>query len=573
MRQEITKLLEIGAIRKCKFSEDHFLSPIFLVPKPNGTWRFILNLKKFNSFVQTFHFKMEDIRTAIKLLFPNFFMAKIDLKDAYLMIPLDESSTKFFRFLFEDEFYEFLVTPFGFCEAPRIFTKLMKVAVNFLRQKGFTIVVYLDDILCIGSTYDECLKTAKATLEFLQSLGWLINWEKSFLTPSKTCEFLGLVLNSEKMVLELPLAKKQNLAEIIEKFSLLNHCQIQEFASFLGKLVAACPAIRYSWVYTKFFERQKFQALLANNNNYEGKMYLPKYLQSDFDWWKKSILTGFQPIQNSNFDFELFTDASLSGWGASLVNGKTNGSWNADEASLHINMLELLAILYALKSFFNNKSDIRILLRVDNTTAIAYVNKMGGIQYPNLNSVARQIWQWCEARNIWIWATYIKSSENIEADKQSRVKNIDTEWSLNSHAFSKITKTFGFPDIDLFASRCNNKCYQFCSRYPDPDCFQVDAFSISWSQYFFYAFPPFALILRMLRKIIEEKSEGIVVVPCWPAQPWFPLFKKLIVGNPITFDPDDKLLLSPYSRSPHPLAQNLSLIVAVLSGRRMCYKD
>lgn len=64
---------------------------------------------------------------------------------------------------------------------------------------------------------------------------------------------------------------------------------------------------------------------------------------------------------------------------------------------------------------------------VDNTTAISYVNKLGGIQYPNLNSVAHQIWQWCEAKKIWVWAIYIESSENVAADKQSRVKNIDTE--------------------------------------------------------------------------------------------------------------------------------------------------
>lgn len=109
-------------------------------------------------------------------------------------------------------------------------------------------------------------------------LGWLENWKKSTLTPNEKCEYLGLVLNSENIVLELPLAKRQKLSEIIEQFNRLNHCQIQEFASFLGKSIAACPAIRYSWVHTKFFERQKFQALLANNNSYQDKISLPKHL-------------------------------------------------------------------------------------------------------------------------------------------------------------------------------------------------------------------------------------------------------------------------------------------------------
>lgn len=111
--------------------------------------------------------------------------------------------------------------------------------------------------------------------------------------------------------------------------------------------------------------------------------------------------------------------------------------------------------MLALKSFAKGYNGSEILLRIDNTTAVAYVNKMGGIQHPNLHKIAKEIWQWCEARNIWITASYIKSGDNVVADRESRIKNIDTEWELADHAFRQVVEKFGHPEIDLFATRNN----------------------------------------------------------------------------------------------------------------------
>lgn len=60
---------------------------------------------------------------------------------------------------------------------------------------------------------------------------------------------------------------------------------------------------------------------------------------------------------------------------------------------------------------------------------------MGGIKYPKLNAITRKIWQWCEERKLWLFASYIASKENVEADWASRTVNIDTEWELAPWAF------------------------------------------------------------------------------------------------------------------------------------------
>ena len=149
---------------------------------------------------------------------------------------------------------------------------------------------------------------------------------------------------------------------------------------------------------------------------------------------------------------------------------------------------------------------------------------MGSIQFEHLHNITKEIWQWCERRRIIVFASYINTKDNYEADQLSRMKFQDTEWELNEDAFSQITHYFGYPEIDLFASRSNAKCPRYITWKNDPDAYAVDAFTISWKNKLFYAFPPFSLITKTMQKIINDKANGIVVVPYWPTQPWFPVF-------------------------------------------------
>lgn len=118
---------------------------------------------------------------------------------------------------------------------------------------------------------------------------------------------------------------------------------------------------------------------------------------------------------------------------------------------------------------------------------------MGGTRSRDLNEITRQIWEWCRTRGIWIFAEYVASKEN-STDEGSRVCNLDTEWQLADFAFHKIVNKFGFPSIDLFASRINTKCKKYCSWERDPDAFAINALTINWKNDFWFAFPPFSLI-------------------------------------------------------------------------------
>lgn len=563
MNSLIKTLLEIDAISKCKNEDGQFLSNVFLVPKPNGKYRFILNLKELNTFVANEKFKMEDLRTAINLLTPGAYMTSIDLKDAYYSVPIHPSCRKFLRFTWNGNLYEFNCLPFGLCTAPRIFTKIMRVVSRHLRKQGIALVTYLDDILTISSNFKISEQNTNYILKLLFKLGFNINFDKSHLTPSTNIKFLGFMLDTCSMSIALPSEKRESLRRKCHAFIQQDKCTILALAEILGHMVAASPAIPYALLYTKRLEREKFLALSTNSDNYHAIIKITDHMKEDLAWWYETLAKNFVTIRQDSFDLEIFSDASLQGWGASSNGQSTGGSWSVEEACMHINYLELVAAYYALRCYAKDMQNKQILMFIDNTTAISYINKMGSIQHPHLYEITRRIWQFCERHKLWVYANYIPSKENIEADRESR--NIETEWCMSEAAYFKICKEFGSPDIDLFASKSTHKCQRYCSWRPDPYAFHVNAFTLEWKTISFYAFPPFNIISRVLRKIKHDKAEGIVVAPLWESQPWFPIFISLIKAGPIILKPNPKLIMND-SRS-HPLWRKLHLIVAVLSGK------
>ena len=89
------------------------------------------------------------------------------------------------------------------------------------------------------------------------------------------------------------------------------------------------------------------------------------------------------------------SDASQLGWGAAYVESRTGGAWSAQEQS---NCLELLAATLAVKTFLKEASGISVLLQLDNVTAVAKINNMGGTVSSQLTELAKELWMWAPTR-------------------------------------------------------------------------------------------------------------------------------------------------------------------------------
>lgn len=563
--QAVIKLLTTGAIEKCKDEKCQFVSTIFTVPKSDGGYRLVLNLKKLNEFIHAPHFKMEDIRTAITLLYKDAYMAVVDQKEAFHRIPIDKNSRKYLRFRWKSQLYQYTCVPFGLSLAPYLFTKIMKPVLAELRSRGYESISFLDDALLLASSKPLCSKNIKETQKLFIKLGLEVNILKSQLSPSHQVRYLGFFLNSNSMTIILPKEKQQQLKQKCENI-MVSKPSIHDVAVLIGKLVAASFAINYSPLYIKQLEMEKCKALIKAKGNYDTVMVLSEEAQQDIKWW---ISTLNQNIVYRRlavpFSMTMITDASKTGWGASYEGNKAKGSWSVYQKSLHINTLELLAVYYAILSLVK-ESDIKILLRIDNTTAISYVNRYGGCRTTQCHSIAKLIWQLCESKSILLHATYVNTKENI-ADPLSREAHDNTDFMLGRKYFAKICDTFFVPNIDLFASYLTNQCHRYVSYFPDPFSENVDAFSIKWEESF-YAFPPFNLLPKVLQKIETDKSSGIVVAPYWTTQPWFPRYAKMANNKFLIFKPNSNLLFCPHSNRSHSLSKRLTLVCGVLSGNQ-----
>lgn len=90
--------------------------------------------------------------------------------------------------------------------------------------------------------------------------------------------------------------------------------------------------------------------------------------------------------------------------------------------------------------------------------------------------------------------------------------------------------------------------------------------TISWKDLSFYAFPPFSLVVKVLKKVKNDQAKGILMVPNWQGQPWFPVFHQMLIAEPFFVGPNKELLLSS-TRQLHPLWRKLILVAGLISGK------
>lgn len=230
---------------------------------------------------------------------------------------------------------------------------------------------------------------------------------------------------------------------------------------------------------------------------------------------------------------------------------KIGGRWNETESKQLINYLELLAAFYGPRAFCKDDEGIHVGLKMDNTCAIAYINNMGVIRSKVCNELATNIWLWCIQRGIWLSASYVHTSQNV-ADTESRKFNENIEWKLNSNVFRIVTEQLGVPNFDLFASRLNTQLPTYASWKPDPGCKVVDAFSFLWTEIFYYAFPPFSLLGRMVQKIRRDQSMCVVIAPIWSTQSWYTDLLQILIDNPIILPTRRTLLTIKSTNKVHP---------------------
>ena len=465
------------------------MSPIFLVSKSDGLWQPVINLKSLNQYVRAPHFKMESIKLVKGLIQEGDWLTKLDLKDAYLTLPVHQAHQKYLRFQWQDQQWQFKVLPFGLNSTPYTFTKLMKPVVALLRRLGIRIILYLDDMLLMAEAESKVKGDFNTAVFLLTSLGFIVNMEKSIGSPSQQIEFLGFKVDSRKMTIALPTQKLVSLRCQARHMRAARQTTVREISQMLGSMVAAHPAILPAPLHYRQLERTK-SFYLRQGWSFDDMVPVSPSMKSDLSWWIDKVRSfNGRPLQISCWDLTVESDASRSGWGASCQGVNTGGPWTAAEQVHHINFLELKAAFLALQTFCSGKTGVSVLLLLDNITAITFINKMGGNHSYTLSDLTVEIWNWCINRSIIIHAEHLPGVQNIRADWESRHTRDSSDWKLDRKVFLCLEERLGTFSIDLFASRTNNQLPVYCSWKADPAAVAIDALSIPWTGHYPYMFP------------------------------------------------------------------------------------
>lgn len=293
-------------------------------------------------------------------------------------------------------------------------------------------------------------------------------------------------------------------------------------------------------------------------------LQVPLSVRQSLRWWSVSANMNKGKHISVLSEETLVTDASLSDWGALWNDEPVQGRWSESESRMPINLLELRAICLALQHWGPRLRGKHLLIRTDNVSAKAQVNKQGGSRSTALHKEAVALFNWVESCLASIRAEHIRGRDNLGVDLLSRLQVLAGEWSPKRSSFEEIIKEFGTREVDLFASFHNRQLQRFFSRYFHPQAEGIDALTSAWPEGLLYAFPPIPLLPSVIRKIKHQRAQVILVAPWWPRRPWFSALQSMSVQDPIRLPVQEHLLHQGPILHPHP--QKLQLTGWILRG-------
>ena len=149
IEKEIKEMENNGIIRK---STSPWSSPVVVVPKKEGTWRFCVDYRKLNQITEVDRYPLPRIDEMLESFRTASWFTTLDLASGYWQVEMSERDKKKTAFITHKGLYEFNVMPFGLCNAPGTFQRLMNhVLQEFL---GKFVAVYIDDIIIYSNSFE-----------------------------------------------------------------------------------------------------------------------------------------------------------------------------------------------------------------------------------------------------------------------------------------------------------------------------------------------------------------------------------------------------------------------------------
>ena len=526
---EVSKLLVSGAIAEVSREDLSVCNPLGVVRNSAGKARLIVDLRYVNHHLRSCKFKYEDI-TAADLFSKGDWFSKFNYKSGYHHIKIFPLHCRFLGFSFfykgRLRFFQFLVLPFGLSTGPYLFTKIQRALVKHWRGKGFRIFTYLDDGAGAHQVRDVAVKLSALVREDIALSGFVANEEKSQWVPVQSGELLGFVMDLRNGIFQVPERRVQDIKQLIimiigKRFTVSARCLSRLTGSLVSMGIALGPVV-HLWTRSIYSD-------ICRADCWDKPFCMSQESQSEVLFWKDNFDCSGYPIWSPSPKVEVlcYSDAGGQGWGGFAVQFSdkvARGSWSGADSMKSSSFREVKAIRHILESYSEELRGKEVLHRTDNKNAEIVLSV--GSRKKELHQEAVAVYKLCRQLNIRLSVEWVSRDENVEADILSRFDD-PNDYMLDPSCFRYIDEAWGPHTIDRFASVQTKQLERYCSRYRNPGCESVDAFTVTWSKENNWLFPPPYLIPRVLTHMSAGGEDGTLLVPQWPSAVWWQLLVEM----------------------------------------------
>ena len=532
--ESIDSLLVRRCVRQVREDETVVRSPLGVVDNGKKP-RLILDLRYVNKHLATFKFKLEDLRTVAEVYNKGDFLVTFDLKSGYHHIAIAAEHHKYLGFSWQDDhgqekFYVFCVLPFGLSSAPYVFTKVTRVLLRHWRAAGIKCQLYMDDGSGGHETETGAVQVATRMKADLIAAGFLPNEKKCRWEPSQVVELLGMVVDLQKGTVRATEKRVKKLMACVQWLLERKRPSARDLARLTGYLMsmslALGPICR--------LRTRSFYSMIVGRETWSAPLSWSEEAKSDLEFWAVAFAQWHgQPFWSTQPRASVlsWSDASESGWGGYAMNVSgakvARGEWAVEirEKNMSSTWRELRAIRLVLESLAVDLAGSVCTHRSDNQAAV-HILQVGSSR-AHLQAEAMGIFQTCMKHGIQLRAEWVPREENQLADYYSKIVDQD-DWKVNTEIFDRINQCWGPHTLDCFASLRTKQLGRFCSRWWNPGCFAIDAFTVDWAEERVWLCPPLYLISRALDMLQSCQSHGTMIVPKWVSAAWWP---KLFDGS------------------------------------------
>ncbi|KAA6356751.1 MAG: putative Transposon Ty3-G Gag-Pol polyprotein, partial [Streblomastix strix] len=315
--------LEEGIVIPIQQSQVKWWNHTFLIKKPNGTWRKILDASKLNKKIEKLHFKMHGLEEVQYIANQIDYATSLDLKSAFHHITVSPNSIPYLTFNFNNNNYAYKAVPFGTKHSPIFFAEAIESILRQVRiHSEIKILNYCDDILLIHQDKQTLKTQTMEIMKTLEQFGWTISTDKCETEPKQIITFLGWIWNFKEMNIRMSEERKSKMIQALKDWCNTiyksKNVKIRQLAALIGRLNFLRPQIKEASLYLIELDKAKTQAL--KTESWDGMMVVNKVVIKELKWWIRRI-GGNQPesLIRRTITCMLTTDASPQGWGATLI--------------------------------------------------------------------------------------------------------------------------------------------------------------------------------------------------------------------------------------------------------------